>query len=555
MKRLIGLIPIALSASVFAQQPQLGLKPPKLVLLISIDQFRADYTERFASHYLPAKVGNKVGGFRFLMDTGARYLDAHHNHLPTATGPGHATLMTGSEPAINGIIGNDWFDRKGNKPMYCVDDPSVKTIGGTSKPMSAKNLKVTTVGDELKMATEGRSKVVGISFKDRAAILMSGHAADTVIWFDGGTGNWVSSNYYFPEQKLPDWVQKMNQDREVDKAYGQNWEPLLPADDYILTRRAPGEKVTSTTKPFSHNLGTGGKPNKAYFSALTTSGQGQEYLFKTVNTAIDAMGLGKQRVPDILVMNLATNDYVGHRYGPNSPEVMDIAVRTDRLLSDLFNHLDRNLGIDNVDIVLTADHGVLPIPEESGADYRTSSTRVKNSPVTAVSAALTKAYGAGDWLLGDGLYEQNVFLNHATIASKNLNLEDVESVAAKAAMESEGVFAAFTRTQLMNNWLPQWDWTKLVLNGYHPQLGGDLMVCEAPGVLFGEGTGTSHGSAWAYDSHVPLLLRGPGITKGVYGRRVHTADIASTLCHLLSIEYPTGNVGEPLREALGAVQK
>lgn len=542
---------LALFATSSIQQPKLGIKPPKLVVLISIDQFRADYTERYAPYYLPAKSAGKIGGFRFLMETGARYLDAHHNHIPTATGPGHATLLTGSEPAVDGIIGNDWFDRVSNKPVYCVDDASVTTIGGPSKPMSPKNLKVTTVGDELKMATGGKSKVVGISFKDRAAILMAGHAADTVIWFDGSNGNWVSSSFFCLGGRLPGWVQKLNDSKVVNDSNGKTWEPLLPNDAYQLARRNPGEPASSSTKPFSHKLGGSAAPDRSYYTALTTSGQGQAYLFQTVESAIDAEELGKHDVPDLLVVNLATNDYIGHKFGPNSPEVMDISVRTDRLLSELFNKLDHSVGIDNVDIVVTADHGVLPVPEESGGTYRTSSARVLASPAIAVEKALTKAYGEGKWLLGDGMYEQNLFLDHSTIEQKGLRLEDVENAAAVAAAKAPGVFDAFTRTQILNNRLPQWDWTKLVLNGYHPQLGGDVMILESPGVLFGGGVGTSHGSAWAYDSHVPLLLRGPGIAKGVFGRRVHTADIASTLCHILGVEYPSGNLGEPLREALG----
>jgi predicted AlkP superfamily pyrophosphatase or phosphodiesterase len=550
MKPVCAVVLLAFSANSFSQLPKLGLKPPKLVLLISIDQFRADYTERFAPYYLPAKTGSRLGGFRFLMETGARYLDAHHNHIPTATGPGHATLLTGSEPAIDGIIGNDWFDRTENKPMYCVDDPSVHPVGGSGKPMSPRNLKVTTVGDELKMATGGRAKVVGISFKDRAAILMAGHAADTVIWFDGTTGNWVSSSFYAPSGHLPAWVTKINEDRLVDNAKGQNWDPLLENGAYALTRRNPGEPQSSGTRPFSHRLGSDGPADPAYFAALTSSGQGQEFVFKTVERAIDGEKLGQHDVPDLFVLNLATNDYIGHRYGPNSPEVMDISVRTDRLLSELFNSLNRSIGIDNVAIVVTADHGILPVPEESGGVYRTGSARVPSSPAVHVEQALSKQFGSGRWLLGGGLYEQNLYLDHSTIREKGLKIEDVEHAAANAAMDADGVFAAFTRTQILSNGLPQWDWTKLVLNGYHPRLGGDVLILEATGVLFGSGTGTNHGSAWAYDSHVPLLLRGPGIGKGVFGRRVHTADIASTLCHILGIEYPTGNVGEPLFEAI-----
>ena len=221
---------------------RIGIAPPKLVVLISIDQFRGDYVERFYRHFLPARTGRGIGGFRFLMETGAHFRNAMHNHIPTATGPGHATLMTGSEPAIDGIVGNDWFSRATGKSMYCVEDPSVETIGGPSGPMSPKNLMVTTVGDELKMATNGRSKVVGVAIKDRAAILMAGHAADEVIWWDAGVGAWVTSSFYAPSKRLPEWVTTLNAERGVDKLAGKAWEPMLPKDAYATARRAPSEK-------------------------------------------------------------------------------------------------------------------------------------------------------------------------------------------------------------------------------------------------------------------------------------------------------------------------
>ena len=547
MLRYSGILALAALGTANAQTPKLGIKPPKLVLLVSIDQFRADYTERFSPYYLPAKSGSKVGGFRFLLEHGARYLDAHHNHIPTATGPGHATLMTGSEPTLDGIIGNNWFDKVAGKGIYCVDDVTVKVVGGgSSKPMSPKNLKVTTVGDELKMATGGRSRVVGISFKDRAAILMAGHAADTVIWLDGKTGGWISSSFYYLGGALPSWVEDLNSKHVPDNQKSHVWEPLLGNDAYALTRKNPGEASSSNAKPFSHSLAA----EKNFISAFTTSDAGQNYVFQTVTTAIDAEKLGQHDVPDVLVMNLATNDYVGHRFGPNSPEVMDIAIRTDRLLSDLFNHLNEKVGLNNVDIVVTADHGVLPVPEESGDEYRTGSVRYPSPVAKAIEAQLVKKFGDGTWLLGDGLYEQNLFLNHETAKAKGVTIRDLETAAQDAAMNVPGVYVAFTRTQILHGEVPHWAWTDKVINGFHPTLGGDVMVLEAPGTLFDSGTGTSHGSAWAYDSHVPLLLHGPGIQAGTYGRSVATADIASTLCHLLGIEYPTGNVGTPLREAL-----
>ncbi len=547
MKRTLALTLLALVTvpnSLAAPAP----KAPKLVLLISIDQFRADYIDRFSANYLPAKSGGTLGGFRFLSETGARYLDAHHNHVPTATGPGHATLMTGSEPTLDGIAGNDWFDRSTGKTVYCVDDPSAKVVGGgTTNPMSPLNLKVTTVGDELKMATNGRSKVVGVSFKDRAAILMAGHAADAVIWLDSNAGNWVSSSFFCPNGQLPTWVQSLNSSRTIDGYKGQAWEPLLPSSAYALARKAPAEKPATNGKLFSHDLGTSvGKP---HYGALTLSGQGQDFLFKSVQKAIEGENLGGHDVPDVLVVNLATNDYVGHRFGPNSPEVMDISIRTDRLLSELFNYLDKRVGIDNVVITLTADHGVLPIVEESKNDYRTGVSRVTESAVSkAVAEALNKAYGDGDWV--SSVAAPNLYLNRATIAAKNLKLVDVEKTAAAAASNAPGIYIAFTADQILKGELPNWSWCSLVSNGFNPTLSGDIMVFEGPGDYFGGGTGTGHGSPWAYDSHVPIIMRGPGITPGRYSRNVNTSDIASTLSLLLGIEYPTGNLGKPLEEAL-----
>ena len=520
---------------------------PKLVLLVSIDQFRADYVDRFSEHYLPARAGGRIGGFRFLTETGAHFTDAHHNHVPTATGPGHATLMTGSEPFLDGIAGNEWFDRSTGKSVYVVDDPNVTTIGGTSGPMSPKNLKVTTVGDELKMATNGKSKVVGIALKDRAAILMAGHAADTVIWFDPGTGNWVTSSFY--ASKLPVWVDQLNGEKIPFQSSGKDWKPLLSADAYSKTRPAPFAKTTDPM--FSHKLPEVSAPAKNAFTAFASSSFGQEYVFKTVERAIDSEQLGQSGNTDVLVVNLSTNDYVGHAYGPNSPEVLDISIRTDRLLSELFQKIDAKVGIDNVDIVLTADHGVVPIVEESNDVYKTGVQRVLDATIVkAVRTALVEKFGEGDWILGNGMYEMNFYLNRATIAAKKLKARDVEEAAAEAAKTVPGVYVAFTKTQIEHGELPAWTWTSLVSNGYYPALSGDLMVFLAPGNYAGGGTGTGHGEPWKYDSHVPILFRGPGVRSGRFARSVTTADIAPTLCNILGIEYPTGCVGHPLFELL-----
>lgn len=551
MKRYAALAAVMLAGVSAAQTSRIGVKPPKLVVVISVDQFRDDYISRYYNYFLPAKSGGKIGGFRFLTDTGAWYKDGHHNHVPTATGPGHATLLSGSEPAIDGIIGNDWFDRTTNKSVYCVEDKGVETVGGTSSPMSPKNLKVTTLGDELKMATNGRARVVSLALKDRAAILMSGHASDSVVWFDNNTGNWVTSTWYAPTKQLPGWVQKINSDRLVDKAFGTKWEPSLPADAYSVTRRAPAEKPATNGKLFSWPLGSGAKPDKAYWGAMWTSTWGNEFTIQSAIRAAEAEQLGKHDVPDLLTISLSSNDYVGHRFGPNSPEAMDATVATDKSLSELFTALDKQVGIDNVVVVLSADHGILPVPEEATNSYKSPDVRIQPTFTPAIKKALVEKYGDGDWILGSGIYEQNYYLNRDVVKAKNLNIEEVERVAAEAAMSTPGVFAAFTRTQLLKGDLPKWDWVQRAMNGFSPTLGGDLMIFEAPGVLFGGSSGTSHGSAWEYDSHVPIIVRGGTVKKGIYNRRVATADIAPTLSLLLGIEYPSGNQGKPLVEALG----
>ncbi len=532
---------------------RIGINPPKLVVLISIDQFRGDYVERFNSYFLPARSGGKLGGFRYLMETGAHFRNAMHNHIPTATGPGHATLMSGSEPAFDGIVSNDWFNRTTGKTIYCVDDPSVETVGGTTNPMSPRNLLVTTVGDELKMATNGRSKVVGVAIKDRASILMAGHAADTVIWYDYGAGNWITSSWYAPSKTLPGWVRDLNAERNVDKFAGQTWEPLLSDDAYAITRRAPAEKPAANGKAFSHPMDVA--PGKTLFNGMITSRFGNEFTFQAAERAVDAEKLGQHDVPDVLVLNLSTNDYVGHRYGPNSPEVMDITVRTDRLLSEFMNKLQSAVpgGMDNVAMVVTGDHGVVPVPEESAGVYKTGVIRnVAEGAIAAAKSALVAKFGPGDWILGDGLYEQNLYLNRKLVAEKGLRMADVEQIAADAAASAPGVFGAFTRTQIQANGVPSYAWRDRLVNGFNVQMGGDVMVLEGPGNYAEGGTGTGHGAVWDYDAHVPILLRARGVKPGVYLKRVHTSDIAPTLCRLLGIESPTGNVGVPLVDSLGS---
>lgn len=533
-------LPLALG--LIAAVPAYSQVKPRLVVLISIDQFRGDYIRRFTSDFLPAKTGSKVGGFRWLMETGADFVDAHHNHLPTETGPGHAVLFTGSTPAIDGIVANTWRNRATGKSIYCVDDPSVETVGGgQTKPMSPRNLLVSTVGDELKLATNNKAKVVGISLKDRAAILMAGHAADTVIWFDSKQGSMVSSSFYFPSKALPAWVTQRNAEDVPKKAIGKAWTPLLSLDRYELTRQAPFVK-NATGNGFDHAIKSIGD--------FTLSPYAQQYVLDTAKKAVVAEGLGQDDVPDVMVVNLATNDYIGHAYGPNSPEVMDITVQTDRMLSDLFNELNAKVkgGLERTLIILSGDHGVVPIPEETIAERMSTRRLPFKSAEDALEVALDRAFGEGDWVIE--VDAPNVYLNQATMALKGADREKVEKVAQEVLNAQDGVYFALTRSQLLLGQLPLTNWGQMMINGFNPKLCGDLMIVTPPGNYFYPGTGTGHGSAWDYDSHVPILLHGPGIQTGKYFRRVHTQDIASTVCSLLGIENPSGNTGKLLFESL-----
>ena len=539
---------LALLAVQNLPRPDLSPLPPRprLTVVVSIDQFRSDYVARFAPYYLPAKLGAKVGGFNWLATAGANYIDSHYEHVPTFTGPGHSVILTGSTLALDGIVGNEWFDRATGKTVYCVDDPSVQTVGGLSAPMSAKNLRVTTVGDELKMATAGKGRVVGVSFKDRAAILLAGHAADTVVWFDSGNGKWVTSSFYAPDKKLRPWVEGVNARNVAASAVGNTWTPLLPDGDYELTRLAPFVKGAPTAPVFAHKL--------ANISDFTSSSFGQEYLFETVKSAIVGEELGADDYPDLLCVNLATNDYVGHKYGPNSPEAMDISVRTDRLLSDLFSFLDRTVkgGLASTVIVVTADHGVAPIPEEAHDTYRIGgAVRGSLTALTkAVDDAMAAKYGAGKYVLY--CEPPHLYLDRQLLSSKGVALADAEDRAAQAARSVSGVYEAFAGEDILAGRLPDWPWTKMVANGYDRALSGDVMVFEVPGTMFIGGNGTTHGTPWAYDTHVPLLIAGPGIRPGTYAERVSQCDIAPSLCRLLRIEQPSGCVGSLLARALGS---
>lgn len=537
---------------------------PRLVVLISIDQFRADYLERFSDLFLPAQGSQGVGGFRWLMERGAYHTDAHHDHYPLFTGPGHSIHFTGAPPYKTGIVGNEWFDREMNAVRYCVQDPKSPLVGAPDpdgkRGISPVTLRTSTVGDELKMATGGQGKVWGLALKDRAGVLMAGHLADGVLWFDEETSAWISSRFYFKSGQLPDWVVSWNAAKKIAPFFGKTWDLSVPpaALKRLWTPRNEfANPRPGLGKAFPHPI-TGGldKPGKAFYAAFESTPYANEYVLETAEELIRREKLGQDAIPDILAINLSTNDYIGHSFGPDSPEVLDVTAQTDRQLSRFFRFLGKAVpgGLQNVTIVLTADHGVSPMVEEMAeAGFPTAGGYLEKALTDAVKAALDKAFGSGSWL--KALSEFNLYLDVDALRQKGIEPVKAEEVAAEALRRQPGIYAAYTRSQILDGRVPDTDIGHRVMLGFHPKVSGDVVIVLDPYTVtnYSGGLvvkGTTHGTTYAYDTSVPLILAGARIKPGRYTQRVSTLDIAPTLSELLGVLQPSGCEGHVLSPAL-----
>lgn len=490
---------------------------PKLVLVIVIDQFRYDYLTRFRSEY--------TGAFDRLLRQGAVFTNAHLEHFPTVTAVGHATVLTGATPSLSGIVANEWYDRDSGRRVTCVTDTEEKLLGVTSgEGASPRRLLVSTVADELKMAGRGRPRVFGISMKDRAAILPVGRMADAAYWFDERSGNFVSSTYYFGD--LPSWVKDFNSSGTVQRYAGAEWRAL--AGGSLLA------KLPDAAGP-------------GLYAAVDRSPFGNEVLLAFAERLLEAEQLGLRGATDVLSVSLSSNDRVGHDAGPDSPEVRDISVRTDRALDGFFRFLDKRLGLASVLVVLTSDHGVAPLPETQAARKMPGGRIPEKSLRVAVEQTLASRYGAGNWVL-DFLYG-SIYLNTGLIREKGLSPEAVQNTAAEALTREPHVARVYTRAQLERGWLALDRVDRWVANAFHRRRSGDVITVLEPYWIFPQ-KGTTHGSPYSYDSHLPVIFMGPGIRAGHYHRMVAINDIAPTLATLLEVETPSGSVGRVLDEIL-----
>ena len=528
---------------------------PKLIVVLIIDQFRADYLTRFKERFLPAKNPNgSLGGFNYLIANGAYFPYAQYDILQSMTGPGHATLLSGSYPYQSGIPINDWYDSKLGKNVYCVDDEDAPLVGlldnNKRMGMSPKNFIGSTVGDELKNAGYP-SKVISIALKDRAAILLGGHRADLALWFDPKSFQWISSKYYLPDGLLPSWVTKLNEEVKIKKSPIKVWSAKLQAtmkSYFATTESYPNEKkIISKIGPgFNH-------PIAACSPEELSSPYGTELTAQAALRAIDFYELGKNKTPDLLAVSFSSHDYVGHAFGPNSKEIEDMTVSEDRVISTFLNSLKSKIpgGLKDVVVVLSADHGVAP-----NADWllknKMASGRVDvNSLQAKMETQLTSKFGKIDsgknWITYS--IDFNFYINRDVIKSKKLNIAEVENEIKKVLQTEEGLAYVFTQTDYTNRILPPGMHERQILKTYFNGRSGDVVAIPKPFFANNDDNSTTHMTGYSYDKTIPLIIMGSAFKPGIIPKIVDAIDIAPTLTFLSGTIPPSSSEGRVLTEA------
>jgi predicted AlkP superfamily pyrophosphatase or phosphodiesterase len=553
------------AATVFLLGPDVcgaGPPPVRLAVLIAIDQMRGDYLERWRNQF-----GD--GGFRRFQEDGAWFRNCHYPYAFTVTGPGHASMVTGCSPDRHGIVMNDWFDRAAGESVYCVGSdrhqrvPLVQEAADKTKTgkkpggASPELLLASTVGDVLKESSGGRARVVSLSLKDRSAILMGGRRPDACYWFETPTGTFVTSTYY--RERVHSWVEAFNREAARDRWFGKDWTRLRADLDYVKycgPDDVPGEGTGSGQgRTFPHAMtGGAGKSGKQYYEAVYNSPFGNELLLELTLRAIDAERLGGGQTPDLLCVSFSSTDAVGHCWGPDSQEVFDVMLRMDDVLRRLLDHLDDVVGKGRYVVVLTADHGVCPLPEVSrrrGLDAaRISPSLISTKAEQFLMAKFGKEGEKGRWVQDSS--EPWVYLNHEMISRHGLKPDEVELALAAWLVKEPGVQAAYSRSQLVEGSPAEDPIAATVRKSFHADRSGDVAVVTKPYYLMWYFlTGTNHGTPHDYDTHVPLLIYGSGVQAGVRKDAVTPQAAASILARSLGIKRPE-HAEAPIPEGLFA---
>ena len=521
----------------FNQQQNTGsFSRPKLVVGIVVDQMRWDFLYRYQERY-------SSGGFKRLLKDGFTCDNTLIPYLPTYTAPGHTCIYSGSVPAIHGIIGNFWYSKIMKKSTYCTDD-TVSTVGSNSDAgkMSPRNMWVTTITDELRLATNFRSKVIGIALKDRGAILPAGHAANAAYWFDNANASFITSTYYM--KALPDWVTRFNERKLPDQYLQQNWNTLYPIETYVQS--------TTDDKPYEGYLPQEDNkfPHitanivKDKYNTLRYTPYGNTLTLEMAKAAMEAEKLGTTQNTDFLTVSLSSTDYIGHAFGPNSIEAEDTYLRLDKDLSAFLIYLDKQVGKGNYTVFLTSDHGAAHVP-----DF----LKENNIPAVNVRDSIIKA-SLNEMVENRFKIKDAVayIINDQIFLSKNVEAEQSEMITnaiVKRVMEFTFIANAVNLSSVSNTTLPEMQ-KNMLANGYNQKLSGDVQFFYKPQFIEGSNKGTTHGSWNPYDSHIPLLWYGWGIQNGKTNRETYMTDIAATLAALLHIQMPSGCIGKVIEEVI-----
>jgi len=549
----------AIQAAVFAQADT-----PRLVLQITVDQLRGDFITRYEE-----RLG--AGGFRYLLDNGVYYTNAHYQHANTETIVGHASLATGTVPAAHGMVGNIWFDRELGRQVYNIEDPDYHLLSADADVDSSTEIDPTqraakadgrspnailssTFGDELSLHFGGKSKVFGVSVKDRGAVAMAGHAGKA-FWFSKAGGAFVTSSYYY--DRYPEWVIAWNARKVPYEFAGRQWSLLHDASSYRFgdADDRPWETdFPGWGRTFPHAYGDA--DDKYFTTRLTLGPAGDRLVLAFARELVEKEQVGKDDTPDYLSVSFSSTDYVGHLFGASSLEAEDHFLQLDRTLAELLQFIDREVGLEHTLITLSADHGGPDTPgylNQQGirnAFYFDTNALDRQPAINR----LKEKFGTGEELI-TGYSHPYVNLNRELIAGLGLDQASVEAAVAEELQRFRGVNRAISTSALSVNAVPDTLLMRSIRNNFHHKRSGDIYLVFDPNVFINDFDGlivaSTHGSPWRYDTHVPIVFAGPGIEPRRVSRAVTPYDIAATLAARLGTQPPSASIGTPLPEVMG----
>jgi hypothetical protein len=533
-QRLLLFISIVISSCQINAQ---NTEQPKLVIGIVVDQMRWDYLYRYQEKY-------SANGLNRLLDKGYVCQNTQIPYVPTYTAPGHTCIYTGSVPAITGIVANNWYDKKIDKVIYCTDDNSVKTVGDSTLAgvMSPKNLLVTTITDELRLASNFQSKTIGIAIKDRGAILPAGHAANGAYWFSGASGKWITSTYY--RNDLPTWVQNENKKVEQDKMMQKSWQTIMAIEKY---HESTEDKVSWETpykgeaEPvFTHQLEAELMKSPDLLRALP---YGNTMTLEMAKAAITGEGLGADNITDFLTVSLSSTDYIGHQFGTNSVEIEDTYLRLDKDLANFFAYLDATVGKGKYVLFITADHGAAHNASFLQTHHIPSGNEISDSISKKINEFVAQKFG--DKELIAGIINQQIYFDEKLLNDDIAKTNLLSQSLIQYIKTIPGVADVIELKNISTSTLVS-DYKTDLTNGYNAQRSGNLYIVLQPGWMDDFTKGTTHGSFYRYDTHIPLIWYGAGVKQGVDYSQIYMTDISATIASMLHIQEPNGCIGKPI---------